>query len=163
MERNRDSGENSLAFFAFFDPGSSSWRMSQRSLFPDEVSTSFSETWPRSGSMRSGHVSERLPLEPLISGTDSSSSAGWPTPLATDHKNPAMACQAKRNSPQISTAAAILANAIGLISWSTNGPPDMTTSTDGDDGPGSVYAHPSFVEALMGFPEGWTSVLDCEL
>jgi len=38
----------------------------------------------------------------------------------------------------------------------THGRPDPTTPRDGMSGSGSVVLNPAFVEALMGFPPGWT-------
>jgi len=73
------SGPNMRASLANFDPVSSSWRTSQRCLV--EGWTVFSETWPRSGMMRSGIAYQLQPLAPLTEGTDS----GWlPTPRAMD-------------------------------------------------------------------------------
>ena len=55
-----DSGESLPGSFAWFDPVTSSWRMYQGSLFPEEDRLQpwpeFSETWPRAGMMRNGRV-----------------------------------------------------------------------------------------------------------
>lgn len=69
------SGASSHGWFATFDPISSTWRTAQRSLLGD--SESFSETWPRWGSMRNGVSSLRLtPVLPICE----SASGFWPTP-----------------------------------------------------------------------------------
>ncbi len=73
------SGPSLPGSLAYFDHDSFLWRMSQRSLF--EGWGEFSETWPHSGLMRSGHVFPLVPLVPRISAGDSSL---WPTPMASD-------------------------------------------------------------------------------
>ena len=78
--RSPASGPSSRASFAFYDPTSSSWKTSQRSLVED--STAFSETLPRSGSMRSGRLfSRQMSARPTVE-TDSSC---WPTPTASEY------------------------------------------------------------------------------
>jgi hypothetical protein len=85
------SGPNTPASLANYDPASCSWRTSQHCLI--EGWTVFSETWPRSGMMRSGIAYQLQPLAPLTEGTDSGWSLGMtqkpshsvPTPTASDH------------------------------------------------------------------------------
>jgi len=69
------SGSSSRVSFARFDPASSSWKTSAQSLFEDSIL--FSETWPRSGTMRSGCVYERRTWAPA---TDANGGSAWPTP-----------------------------------------------------------------------------------
>ena len=78
------SGPSSPAAFAFFDPGSSSWRMSQATLFSDSSESLL--ILPRRGSMRSGWLYERQILVHLI---DASGYSGLPTPAARDAKGKA--------------------------------------------------------------------------
>ena len=66
--------------------------------------------------------------------------AGWPTPKARDAKGPE---NANRNSPSLETFAQL-------------GRPDETTPPDGTNGPPEADLNPSFVEALMGLPDGWS-------
>ena len=73
----RDSGENSNESLASYDPDSCSWRTSQHSLFGGL--TLFSQTWPRSGSMRNGIAFRRPTLVPL---TAAIGSGLWATPVA---------------------------------------------------------------------------------
>lgn len=75
-----DSGSSLPESFASYDPVSSSWRTSQHSLFPTEGLTLYSETWPRSGMMRSGIASRRPTLAHLTAGIASGS---WATPVAS--------------------------------------------------------------------------------
>jgi hypothetical protein len=72
-------GANTPVSLANYDPASCSWRTSQRCLV--EGWTVFSETWPRSGMMRSGIA---YPLQPLAPLTDETGSGLWPTPQAHD-------------------------------------------------------------------------------
>ena len=78
----RDSGENSLESFAYYDPDTCSWKTCQGSLFADLAA--YSATWPRSGMMRNGTCYRQLPLAPPISALVSSFSQTYPTPKATD-------------------------------------------------------------------------------
>ena len=71
-------GLTSLASFARYDRESSYWRTYQGSLFAD--SETFSESWPPSGSMRSGCVFEHRSLEHRTSGVGFSF---WPGVSAT--------------------------------------------------------------------------------
>ena len=74
---NDGSGLSYSDWFARYDPEASSWRTSQVS-FMEELNT-FSETWPRSGSMRNGQVFEH---QTLAHPTAESGSLSWPTPTA---------------------------------------------------------------------------------
>ena len=74
-ESDPASGLSMPESFASYDPAMSSWRTSQRSLFGGWIE--FSETWPRSGTMRNGSVYRRPPLVPRTAETDSSL---WHTP-----------------------------------------------------------------------------------
>lgn len=72
-------------WFASFDPLSSSWKTSQRSLVEDLER--FSETWPRSGMMLGGTAYQLPPLAPLTAATGSGL---LPTPEASNTKATAM-------------------------------------------------------------------------
>ena len=82
------SGPSSPDSLARYDRATSSWRTSQLCL--DEDWERFSETWPRSGMMRSGIA---FPLPPLARPTSGTASGSWPTPtgwtgrpwLGTEH------------------------------------------------------------------------------
>ena len=81
------SGLSTLGSFGKYDPATSSWRTSQLSLLGG--SESCSETWPRSGSMRSGIAFARMKSERR---TEESGSSSWPTPAAmnpNDGESPA--------------------------------------------------------------------------
>jgi hypothetical protein len=69
-------GQSTPDLLASYDPATSSWRTSQHCLV--EGLTVFSETWPRSGMMRSGTAYQLAPLVPRTSETESGL---WPTPM----------------------------------------------------------------------------------
>lgn len=69
-------GQSTPELLASYDPATSSWRTSQRCLV--EGWTEFSETWPRSGTMRSGIAYQLAPLAPRTSEIESGL---WPTPV----------------------------------------------------------------------------------
>ncbi len=68
-------GRSTPELLARYDPATSSWRTSQLCL--DGALAEFSETWPRSGTMRNGTAYQLPPLVPL---TDEIGSGLWPTP-----------------------------------------------------------------------------------
>src|SRR5882724_12133256 len=71
-------GQNTPDLFASYDRATSSWRTSQACLVSGWEP--FSETWPRSGMMRSGRLFRLPPLAPRISEIGS----GWlATPTET--------------------------------------------------------------------------------
>ena len=112
---------------AKYDPESGSWRTSQRSVLGGWIP--WSEQLPISGILRSGALFPGVAWEhPTAAGAGSVSL--WPTPQARDWKD-AGRTQGNRKSPNLGTAAAIESTGPGRLS-------------------------PEWVEALMGFPPGWT-------
>ncbi len=79
----RDYGASTPVWLASYDRATSSWRTSQHCLV--EGLAVFSETWPRSGTMRNG-IAYRLP--PLVRLTDEIEFGSFPTPQARDWKGP---------------------------------------------------------------------------
>jgi hypothetical protein len=73
----QDSGFTSTDSLASYDPATSSWKTSQRSLLAEWDESL--ETWPRAGLMRSGTAYPRQPLAPLTRETESGL---WRTPQA---------------------------------------------------------------------------------
>jgi len=188
-------GENIPVSLASLDPVSSSWRTSQHCLV--EGLETFSETWPRSGTMRNG-IAYLLP--PLVPLTDVTDYGLLPTPCAQEGgynrspgKNskirPTLKSMARHNlwpTPTIhgnynrkgasKTSGDGLATAVKL--WPT---PTRVTNTGGAalckwGGAGSRAKlstmvtpeelngalNPTWVEALMGFPFGYTDVSEGE-
>ena len=75
-------GRSTPELLANYDPATSSWRTSQLCLDGDYQT--FSETWPRSGTMRNG-IAYLLP--PLVRLTDETGSGLWPTPPACGERD----------------------------------------------------------------------------
>ncbi len=80
-----DSGEKWSEWWLRYDRETSTWRTRQLSLAGGLAE--FSETWPRSGSMRNGGCWERQTWAPPIKGTASGS---WPTPRSSDKNGPGL-------------------------------------------------------------------------
>lgn len=72
-----DCGKRWHAWFAKYDRATSSWKTAQRSLVEDlEL---YSETWPKSGTMRNGVCWEQVTLERRITESESGYWVGTPT------------------------------------------------------------------------------------
>ena len=167
----RAYGAITPGLLARYDPDSSSWRTSQHSFFGGLET--FSETWPRSGMMRSGIASQLPPLALLTGGTGCGSSriSAWPTPTAdkvstTSNCTPAMAERYLRRGRLGSFIEGVAARM-----WPTpaardyrfpNAKPysERGGGTKGVQLPEAAGGplNPRWVEWLMGFPLGWT---DC--
>ncbi len=82
-------GQNCTDVLASFDPGTRSWKTSQRSLVETEGDglAEFLETWPRSGTTRNGTAFQLPILAPRTYGTGfgSSRTHSIPTPTSQDH------------------------------------------------------------------------------
>ena len=76
-------GHTSLKELAFYDPNTSSWKMSKGISVSD--SRKFLATLPKMGTMQDGVLSELVMLEHPTKGQDSSL---LPTPTARDFKGP---------------------------------------------------------------------------
>ena len=188
MENDHDSGENMRGWFASYDPDSSSWRTSQRSLFED--STECSPTLPRSGTMQNGRLYPRqMPVRPTSA---SGSSSLLPTPSACSYgtnrspggkARPSLETMARRGMIPTPTATdhqrgaghpAKVRRRATLSGYAVYPWPTPRSRDHKDCGAQTDYAKvgperlagraggplsPRWVEWLMGFPDGWiTSV-----
>ena len=126
-----DYGQNTPELLANYDPNTQSWRTSQHCLV--EGLTEFSETWPRSGMMRNGIAYQ---LQPLVTPKEGTESGLLPTLVAGEWKG------TSRHRYIGSTKYRGAKMSEGL----RNGENDPT------------YLHPTFAEAVMGFPTGWTDL-----
>jgi len=79
MASDQDSGLNSLASLARYDPATRSWKTPQYSLLGESIE--FSETWPKWGFMRDGVVWQQPRLAPSIK---EKGSGLWATPTTMD-------------------------------------------------------------------------------
>lgn len=133
---DRVCGLNLPESFANYDPTTCLWRTSQLSL--DGGYQLFSETFPRSGLMRNGIAYRQHPLVRRIGATEFSS---WPTPT--------------RGAPLCGGAGAFrkmrqLCNQ-GVITEE-----ERKNLVD----PRGGESNPALLEWLMGFPIGWTDLMD---
>lgn len=155
--RDLVSGRNTDDSFATFDLASSSWRTWQLSLDGDLVE--FSETFPRSGTMQSGTVSQLRPSAPLIRET---ASGLWATPQARDHFPP--------HSPEYIAEKRAQGHGMRNLNdeaamWPTpraqsangSGPSRVGNKADLQTRAGGKL-NPTWVEWLMGYPLGWTDL-----
>lgn len=129
------SGENTPELLAKYDRASSSWRTSQLCLVGDL--SEFSETWPRSGLMRSGIAYQRPTLVPGNFGTEFGL---WPTPNATAFKG-------GRLSPRR-----------GVANPERNNWQDWCSLVLGQR-----YPAPETAEQVMGLPIGHTEIKQLEI
>lgn len=150
-----------FAWFANCDPDALCWKTWQRCLLGGW--TEFSGRWPRSGLMRNGIAYRLRPLVPRILGTGFSF---WPTPRAMEVPNGknvggGLGLTSKVLSGWIPTPTASASKgcgAVGTKSWEHDvkkGNLKGLVMEEGSNG----QLNPTWVEWLMGFPEGWT---DCE-
>lgn len=135
-ENDPGCGLNSRASLASFDPDSSLWRTSQRSL-TGELEP-FSETFPESGMTRSG----RLYLHaPWVLHTCDDECSLWPTPTASmDGRGFGIPLHENTGRYKLSTVRRVHA-LVGEHGW---------------------RIHPHFTEALMGFPTDASAIAQSE-
>ena len=174
-------GHGYLRPLASYDPDTQSWRMyGVIYLWGDSP---LLETLPPSGMARSGELFQRPPWEPITAATVSSS---WPTPTTMDYlpsrSEEALRRQMDNNRPG-RTGAPTLKDAVGHPDrWPTPTARDVKGAAgfksearnmkdltylaqirsglrNGMDGNGGSLS-PTWVEWLMGFPEGWTDLED---
>lgn len=164
-----DYGGKCGASLARYDPGSSTWKTAQCSLLGD--SDEFLETWPRWGSMRNGGLFQRaIPALP----TNEKEYGSWATPQARDFRSgSASRWDDPRRSRNLNDQVA---------KW-----PTPQASNNRDRGNLSTPAiarrvekgkqvmlsmcvsekngrlNPRWVEWLMGWPIGWTSLKPLEM
>jgi hypothetical protein len=153
-------GRNTPVLLANYDRNSSSWRTSQHCLV--EGLQTYSETWPRSGMMRSGTAYQ---LPPLVRLTDETAFGLWPTPV-TDATMTALGRSDTKgmHSLSLSHCANRGYGPRGETMWPT--PTVADSKNVGNNGSSQFNLHktvngplnPTWVEWLMGFPLGWTDL-----
>jgi hypothetical protein len=170
--------------FATYDPATSSWRTSQ-GTFP-WGSDKYSQTWPRAGMTRNGIAYRLPPSAPRTYAIASSSSpnapARWPTATTSDAFTDRLQSTQQEDGSMHSVT---LAQAVQR--WPTPRAADykggsienakdkaQASRPNGAQNlenevakrhpsvPGGGQLNPTWVEWLMGFPIGWTSLEDSE-
>src|SRR3990167_1414321 len=139
-EREVASGHTSTEPFLYYDPVTSSWKTYQRCFF--EGWDEFSETFPKSGTMRSGRLYLRTASVPHMNGCEHSL---WPTPRASDTFDNKM----KRISLE-----RVYHNRTDVDSPKRGGVRPCEVS----QAEFSIVPTEEFQEWLMGYPIGWTDV-----
>ena len=119
---------NSSTSYAWYDQDSSSWKTWQRSLITGW--TSFSESFPKQGTMQNGQLYLQVHWEPVIEEADG---GALPTPTARDYKGRTSVKWNEKYGPKVI--------------------PDVLTQT-GDH----MSVSPYFLEEVMGYPIGWTEL-----
>jgi hypothetical protein len=147
--------------FATLDRKSGSWKTCQISLFSDFQT--FSERWPNAGIMRDGDVFEHPTWEHHTAGIDGFVSPGmWPTPTKSDYKGANHSGGASASCHSLPTR----------VEQSKTWPTPTASDHKGSSKPGQRRGqlseaiepgypgrlNPEWVEMLMGFPPGWTSL-----
>ena len=167
----RAYGKSSGELLAKYDHDTASWKTSQLCLDGDLAL--FSETWPRSGTMRNGTA---YLLPPLVLLTDEIGSGSWPTPhgMCVPNKRRAgpSGNELGRAVNQSLWATPSLARQVYAGMWPTpkgspSGPDYARMKRDGSGGDDLATAvarqnggslNPTWVEWLMGFPLEWTAL-----
>ena len=139
----QDSSSRSSESFAQSDPVTCYWKTSQPCLLSTrgELWAQYSQSFPRSGTMRSGKLFPLLPLVPITSAKECGL---LPTPTASDDRsltsltvgtyaNGGFYIQTRKGK-----SCARVTNVLNYLKR-----PDLAQS-------------PSFRELMMGFPIGWT-------
>ena len=163
---------NSCESYAWYDQDSLSWKTWQQSLITDW--TSYSESFPKQGTMQNGQLYLRVHWEPVIEEVDG---GALPTPTASDieggiakdvqYKNGHFFRENKKGVRwgvklrdalhSLPTPTARDYKGRTSTKWNERyGPkviPDVLTQT-GD----SMSVSPYFLEEVMGYPLGWTEL-----
>lgn len=142
----RAYGQSSPEFLARFDHATRSWRTSQLCLI--EGLTKYSESWPRSGMIRSGIAYRLAPLEPDTFETEF---GFWPTPQHRDHRS------GRGWSPNVRKGGWMLTEAVyenERLSSERIGLQRGELPLSKTRG----MLSPKWVEWLMGFPIGFTEL-----
>lgn len=181
-ESAADYGSSIGVLLPTSDPALYFWRTYQLSLFPDAGETSLQRRLPRWGMWARGVLYQLPTPVPDISETGggvwpmpvaqeggttpgdkkqgrklSHIAATWATPTTQDGANNAGPSQFNRNSLPLNTQ---------VVTWATPNAADAVGSHGGgqsrslrtDTHQMSGSLNPEWVEALMGYPVGWTSV-----
>jgi hypothetical protein len=153
-----DYGLSSPESFANFDLDTHLWKTLQRSLLGDYQT--YSERWPRSGTMRNGTVYRLPTLAPLTGGIVSSS---LPTPKASDAerggRGELLALVRGKKTRQMWPTPTVVTGTGGaaMCKWGGSGARKRLRSMVSDQEFNGAL-NPTWQEWLMGFPLDWTDL-----
>lgn len=145
-------GENLRASFAKYDHNTSSWKIAHDSQ--GRASIPSSGIWPKWGMMRNGECWALTAPEPLIGVNESGSSVTWPTVTVCGNDNRAGL------SP---TSGDGLATVVRKFPTPPRDDGCGGPGTSGREGGSNLRTdvngplNPTWVEWLMGWPQGWTA------
>jgi len=166
----QDSGWKWPGSWAKYDPDSCSWKTRQCSLLED--STEFSETWPRWGMTVDGELFPQPTLVRRISGKECGL---WPTPNTVGYRSDgelAILARTLTDHSEFVAMTSHAANSKRIRAWPTptvqdaknNGAQSqMGRNTKPLNAEVGGSLNPSWVEWLMGWPEGWTDLKPLEM
>ena len=157
-------GRTWQGLLARYNPFLSTWKTPQCSLLED--SDVFSETWPRSGTMRNGCAYQRQSAERITSGTGY---GYWPTPTVCGNYNRKGA--SKTSGDGLATAVRMWPTPVASMSKGSS--PAALIRKNGRDRSNDRLDHavmasdsgqlnPMWVEWLMGWPLGLTDLRPLE-
>jgi hypothetical protein len=174
-ERGLASGLKLSDSFAKYDRNSSLWKTSQTCLLAQangqgDGLAEFSATWPNAGTMLSGRTFQR---QPWALRTLESASGLLPTPRKNDSQK-----RGHFNIEQLRNGFPAAVKRLFLPTIGKNEPKGASRNryrgsahfraakmSEGlrtcEDDP--IYLHPSFAEAVMGYPIGWTALEPAEI
>lgn len=159
-ESEADYGQNLPGLLAKYDRDSRSWKTVQCSLV--EGLDEFSETWPRSGTMRNGCAFQ----QPSVARTISATASGfWPTPRAGNPGSRPNGNGGKILEEEVKIAEGLRKRGMKMYPTPTvhnakecNAPSEANRNEPTLASRVGGRLNPPWVEWLMGWPIGWT---DC--
>lgn len=141
-EKEVDYGKKCEESLAKYDHVTHSWKTHQCSLFGGLEE--FSENWPKWGLMLDGAVFQQLTLEPLMGAIG----YGYlPTPCKSDGTQSNKSY--RRNTQTWENSSSLTAFLLGRM---------FGLSGDAQRPKGKFLVNPRFVEWMMGWVDGWTSL-----
>jgi hypothetical protein len=157
-EQDRGCGAKWRELSVKYNRATHGWKTHQ-CLWEEDLKPS-SLTLPKWGTMRNGELLERITPEHLTSGTESGSGQKWPTPRAGNKSDEnEETWQKRKDAGAVSTPPLTLA----VKMWPTprafmhkDSKIDRGKSNLGEVVVGQL--NPTWVEWLMGWPLGWTSL-----
>ena len=154
------SGPSSCALLARYDPASRSWKTCQpllpvHEMRPEDGLVVFSETWPRSGMMRSG-IAFRLPtLARAIRGTGYGL---WQSPLTAYDGRSETAFLAAKARADAKRKAGLYKKGCGSPGMVDLRRAVLRSERALREIPSDADLNPRWVEQLIGFPDGWLNI-----
>ncbi len=156
-ERAAAYGSHSPELLASYNRATSSWRTSQLCL--DGELTVFSETWPRSGTMRNGIAYRLPPLAPLMRGTGSGSLPTMRSGCgATGRLRSREKVEQSGHRSRLEDYVVMYPTPTVQDASNNGGPSQYQRNSLPLNAVVGGALNPDWIEWLMGFPTGWTAL-----